>query len=270
MCMRLRPMWWSHFKQWYPSLTAHGPHSFFLSRTTLPPITRSRMVGIVYHLRYHVNMASHDAQKTHCKHGHPFDEENTYIVPSTGHRNCRTCHIERERKRRARVAAERGPLPTKFERAVGRFWDRVDKRGDDECWPWLVPSERGYGQLQYDYHHYTAHRFSWLIHYGDPGDMYVCHNCDNPECVNPSHLFLGTPAENSRDMARKGRASTHGNPTTRGVDHGNAKLDPEKVREMRRLRTDEGWEYRPLAKKYGVTPRAAWCAINGVTWAHVE
>lgn len=90
-----------------------------------------------------------------------------------------------------------------------RFWEKVDKRGPDECWPWTAAvNNRGYGKI-FDSRVRSvvgAHRIAYELATGEqPGPWLVCHRCDNRICVNPLHLWLGTYRDNTQDMFSKGR-----------------------------------------------------------------
>lgn len=92
--------------------------------------------------------------------------------------------------------------------ALARFWERVERRGPEECWPWLGKlGQRDYGRIMVGGVHYPAQVYSWMIHHRAPfpAGMKGCHRCDNPLCVNPLHVWAGTQRENMLDAREKGR-----------------------------------------------------------------
>lgn len=155
-----------------------------------------------------------------------------------------------------------------------RFWDKVDKHGDDECWEWQASTKAGYGRIKIKGHHILAHRISWTIFFGEISDgMFVCHHCDNRLCVNPNHLFLGTQSDNMKDAYDKGRCLIPKNTPGQfksGEDHSRSKLTQAEVDEIRRLRSDEGLTLRVIANMFNVDHSLVWQITKNKAWVIEE
>lgn len=166
----------------------------------------------------------------------------------------------------------------KSQTAEERFWSKVRKGEPEECWLWThATTDKGYGCFRLTKVGPTrgrlvkAHRFSWEIANGPIADgLDVLHRCDNPPCVNPTHLFLGTNRDNVRDMYRKGRNAPL--PRFYGEDHHSARFTAEQVLVVRAeyRRGDKRFGAKPLARKYGVHESVITAIVRRKTWKHVE
>ena len=135
------------------------------------------------------------------------------------------------------------------------------------CWEWIgTAGKDGRGVIHYRGRQQLASRVSYQLHRGPiPDGLFVCHTCDNPRCVNPAHLWLGTATDNHRDMREKGRQS---NKRCRGSEHGRALLSESQVKEIRSLRTS-GMTLRIIGQRFGVSPQTV-CAISKRRiWTHI-
>lgn len=159
-----------------------------------------------------------------------------------------------------------------------RFWDKVDKSG--ACWTWTAArSYQGYGLIgvrragvkMMD----RAHRVSWEMHFGPiPDGLFVCHHCDNPPCVRPDHLFLGTAVSNGRDMQRKGRGrggvSGENNCSVKypkvGERNGRAKLTAADVAAIRARYATGTETLRSLAAEFGIHNGTIGRIVKGERW----
>jgi hypothetical protein len=143
-----------------------------------------------------------------------------------------------------------------------RFWGNIIKT--DTCWLWMGCHDGcGYGMILVRGTRLKTHRYSWMLHNGEiPEGMHVCHTCDNPKCVNPAHLFLGTHLDNMRDMISKGRLVA-----LPGEKNGRAKLTQDDIREIRiMLNSSIKFKKKDIAKQYGITREHLWCIERHKSW----
>jgi hypothetical protein len=140
-----------------------------------------------------------------------------------------------------------------------RFWSKVGRRGPDECWPWLgVVGNNGYGK--FDLWPHSAHRIMWKLSKGYiPKGRFVCHSCDNPLCVNPRHLWLGTNKTNMADMKKKGRSSM-------GERNARAKLTWRKVAQIRRAYDSGESSFRGLAARFEISDSQIGRIVHRQEW----
>lgn len=144
-----------------------------------------------------------------------------------------------------------------------RFWSKVKKAGPDECWEWQAGRTNGYGIFWMNGKSRRASRVSYEMEIGPiPKGLSVCHTCDNPPCVNPAHLFLGTTADNLADRDLKGRGADR-----RGSSHHLNKLTEDDVENIRANRMNLSG--RELARLFGVSPASISNIIKRKSWRHV-
>lgn len=138
-----------------------------------------------------------------------------------------------------------------------------DKSG---CWVWTGKKLNGYGSVQKGGKQKYAHRVSYqLFHSKNPGKKFVCHKCDNPVCVNPDHLFLGTQKDNIRDMSNKGRGRGQ---FLRGEGNKNTKLTEENIPIIRKQYKEGASLYR-LGIDFGVSAKSISSIIQRESWGYI-
>ena len=150
-----------------------------------------------------------------------------------------------------------------LEQALESWWGNVVKT--DSCWMWCGNRHlKGYGQFKLPGYPYRVHRASWEIHYGKiPNGLHVLHRCDNPGCVNPEHLFLGTHADNMKDCSTKGRIAV---PDQRGEAHSGHKLTLNSVKEIKRLLGTKS--HSELGKLFNISRSVITRISLGKLWPH--
>lgn len=221
-----------------------------------------------------------DANLVHTEAGSLAESSGSEGQDGSGERGARSSAVER-RVHIADVAGSIPAVPTSPDplaelltndrlrmNVEARFWPKVMKPGDwESCWTWT--GSKGskndtYGKIKLrSYVTVRTHRLSYVLYYGHvPGDLCVCHRCDNPECVNPLHLFLGTNAENTADKVAKGRWK--GGDQT-GEKNGAAKLTASQVDQIKAL-ISVGYTNTAIGKRFGITHSLVSRIRRGRSW----
>lgn len=150
-----------------------------------------------------------------------------------------------------------------------RFWSKVSIRSINECWEWqgAVFVTGGYGQIGWNYKTLRAHRVAWILKRGKISDkILVLHKCDNPKCVNPNHLFLGTYLDNNLDKIQKGR--TNRRERTSEMKY-KTKLTENDIKEIRNL-IEQGISHRKIGGVFNVSHTTIGYIRRGERWKHVK
>ncbi len=151
-----------------------------------------------------------------------------------------------------------------------RFWENVIKAALDDCWLWTgTKGHHGYGMMSVgskrdkSRRNVFAHRLSYELHYGPiPSGAVIRHTCDNPSCVNPGHLIVGSHQENMRDMVSRNRQ-------TLGTKNPQARITADDVRQIRALAAS-GTIHAEIAPRFGITRSAVTMIVERKRWAHVD
>jgi uncharacterized protein (DUF433 family) len=144
-----------------------------------------------------------------------------------------------------------------------RFWSKVARRSPADCWEWQASfsNAAGYGQFWLNGTQVRAHRLAYQMERGPiPEGLVVRHRCDNPSCVNPAHLELGTHKDNSADRVNRGRSNS-----PIGERHGHCKLTEQQVLEIRASAEPQ----HVLAERYGVAQTRISAILRGASWSHL-
>lgn len=157
-------------------------------------------------------------------------------------------------------------MKKKQKSVMDRFLSHVNKT--DYCWEWTASkydNSRGYGCFNLNSIAHRSHRIAYTLFVGDiPEGMCVLHKCDNPICVNPDHLWIGTRDENNKDRKKKQRGARNN-----GETNGFSKIDSNTVKEIRRMREEEGLSYGKLCNVFNLSKSHIARIIHRKAWSHI-
>jgi len=149
---------------------------------------------------------------------------------------------------------------------IDRFYSLINYNGEDECWDWKrnLPPTGVYPVLRINHRNISVNRLSYFLYYGEFDEsLLVCHTCDNPKCVNPHHLFLGTTRDNTLDMIKKGRDKICGEKNIK------AKITEKDVLRIRELFATGSMTVLDISAKYPINPETIGKIISGRLWKNV-
>lgn len=185
-------------------------------------------------------------------------------LPLVTTRHCEPCRVKKNAGDMARWRAGRATRPARPARPTQAefFWAKVDRTGGPSaCWKWSSHvTNNGYGVLSGGYPERRAHRYSFFLARGPiPDDLQVLHRCDNPPCVNPDHLLLGTHGDNMADRQSKGRSLA-------GASHPRTKLTEAQVKEIRILYAAKTMTGVEIGAIYGIDKSHVYLIGKRKTW----
>jgi len=206
-----------------------------------------------------------------CKNSHEYENTGKSLRYNNNKKECVECKRQQSLRRSAKQGRVSGsksfPRTDSLEEAV---LVRTDKKSPDECWEWQGQRRKpkgnaksGYGRLEFKGKQYTAHKLAWELHNKTtvPDGYVVCHSCDNPCCVNPNHLFLGSNQDNMTDRNKKQRQA-------KGKDIHTNKLSQEDVKYIKSL--PKGFNQSEVARQFGVYSSCISAIVNGKNWKHIK
>lgn len=218
----------------------------------MPETITCQVCGEEFRMLTNTHLAKHDLT--------PSEYESVYGEPT------------RTEESNSKVASAIEGIERETVPAENRFWEKVDKTGSDDCWEWKGAKDtNGYGNFYLEEGCWTgAHRYSLCLSENKQPmkeELYVCHHCDNPSCVNPDHLFWGRQKDNIEDMYVKGRNNDKG---PKGESNWHSKLSEEQVQEIKDLLDKGNLTQEEISELFSVDQTTISSIKREESWSHLE